>query len=114
MTARELKDKLMVAFNELNIQDMEKVTDLNALKGSFINIEYSLPSGQIVKFWDGWVIWQIAAARVIFSSLATVRKYFKTRSSIPVHLLYEAAFGNDSFFSGKISRCQLSYGYCYC
>ncbi len=48
----ELKDKLMVAFNELNIQDMEKVTDLNALKGSFINIEYSLPSGQIVKFWD--------------------------------------------------------------
>ena len=31
---------------------MEEVTDLNALKGSFANIEYPLPNGQIVKFWD--------------------------------------------------------------
>ncbi len=26
--------------------------ELNALKGSFTNIEYALPNGQIVKFWD--------------------------------------------------------------
>lgn len=31
---------------------MAEVTDLNALKGSFINLEYSLPNGQIIKLWD--------------------------------------------------------------
>ena len=48
----ELKEKLIAAFNALNIPDMEEVTELNALKGSFANIEYALPNGQIVKFWD--------------------------------------------------------------
>ncbi len=48
----EIKDKLIAAFNALNIQDMEEVTELNALKGSFANIEYVLPNGQLVKFWD--------------------------------------------------------------
>lgn len=48
----EFKEKLMAAFNALGIQDMEEVTELNALKGSFINIEYTLPNGQSVKFWD--------------------------------------------------------------
>lgn len=48
----EFKKNLIAAFNELNIQDMELITSLNALKGSFINIEYTLPNGQIVKFWD--------------------------------------------------------------
>lgn len=48
----ELKEKLIAAFNDLNIEDIEEVTDLNALKGSFANIEYPLPNGEIVKFWD--------------------------------------------------------------
>lgn len=48
----KFKKDLIAAFNALNIQDMEEVTDLNALKGSFINIEYSLPNEQIVRFWD--------------------------------------------------------------
>lgn len=48
----ELKEKLIAAFNSLNIQDMEEVTELNALKGSFANIEYILPNGQPIKFWD--------------------------------------------------------------
>lgn len=48
----ELKEKLVAAFNALSIQDMEEVTELNALKGSFANIEYALPNGQVVKFWD--------------------------------------------------------------
>ncbi|MBU3878609.1 DUF3795 domain-containing protein [Faecalicatena sp. AGMB00832] len=48
----EFKKNLIAAFNELNIQDMELVTNLNALKGSFINIKYPLPNGQLVKFWD--------------------------------------------------------------
>ena len=48
----KLKENLIEAFNGLHIRDMEKVTCLNALKGSFINIEYSLPGGQKVRFWD--------------------------------------------------------------
>ena len=48
----ELKEKLITAFNALNIPEMEEVTELNALKGSFANIEYTLPNGQLVKFWD--------------------------------------------------------------
>lgn len=48
----EFKEKLIAAFNALHIEDMEEVTELNALKGSFINLTYTLPSGQAVKFWD--------------------------------------------------------------
>lgn len=48
----EWKEKLIGAIHALHIQDMEEVTDLNALKGSVINIEYTLPNGQAVKFWD--------------------------------------------------------------
>ena len=47
-----MKEKLIAAFNALHIPDMEEVTELNALKGSFANIEYALPNSQIVKFWD--------------------------------------------------------------
>lgn len=48
----EFKAKLIDTFNALGIGDMEKVTDLNALRGSFVNLEYTLPGGQAVKFWD--------------------------------------------------------------
>ncbi|MCW0824057.1 DUF3795 domain-containing protein [Clostridioides difficile] len=48
----KFKKNLITAFNSLNIQYMEEVTELNALKGSFINIEYTLPKGQLVKFLD--------------------------------------------------------------
>lgn len=48
----KLKKDLIAAFNVLGIQDMEEVTELNALKGSFINIEYALPNRQTLKFWD--------------------------------------------------------------
>lgn len=48
----EFKERLIAAFRALDIPDMEEVTDLNALKGSFINLEYALPGGQAVKLWD--------------------------------------------------------------
>lgn len=48
----EWKGRLIAAFRALDIQDMEEVTELNALKGSFVNIAYTLPGGQTVKFWD--------------------------------------------------------------
>jgi len=47
-----LKEKLIAAFHALQIPDMEEVTELNALKGSLDNIEYALPNGTVVKFWD--------------------------------------------------------------
>lgn len=31
---------------------MEEVTDLNLLKGSFVNLPYTIPNGQVVKLWD--------------------------------------------------------------
>ncbi|MDD4412984.1 MAG: hypothetical protein PHR14_00305 [Oscillospiraceae bacterium] len=31
---------------------MERVTNLNALKGSFVNLEYTLANGRSVKLWD--------------------------------------------------------------
>lgn len=39
-------------FYTLRIPDIEEVTELNALKGSFANIEYTLLNGQTVKFGD--------------------------------------------------------------
>ena len=47
-----LKKQLITEFNALGIDDMGEVTTLNALKGSFVNLEYTLPGGQAVEFWD--------------------------------------------------------------
>ena len=44
-----LKAPLLAEFNALDIPDMPEVTDLNALAGSYINLVYTLPSGQAVK-----------------------------------------------------------------
>ena len=43
---------VIAAFRALDIPEMEELTDLNALRGSLINIPYTLPSGQTVKLWD--------------------------------------------------------------
>lgn len=48
----EEREQLFREFNALGIQDMPEVTYLNALPGSFINLEYTLPGGQKVKLWD--------------------------------------------------------------
>ncbi len=45
-----LKSTLIEEINSLNIEDMEKLTHLNALKGSFVNLAYTLPNGQSVQF----------------------------------------------------------------
>lgn len=47
----EIKE-LIARFNALGIRDMAEVTELFALKGSFVNLRYTLPSGQEVKLWD--------------------------------------------------------------
>ncbi|MBP3480512.1 MAG: DUF3795 domain-containing protein [Clostridia bacterium] len=47
-----LKKRLIAEFNALGIKDMDTVTDLNALHGSYINLKYTLPGGQSIRFWD--------------------------------------------------------------
>lgn len=49
----EFKKKLCDEFNTLlNVEGLPKVEDLNVLPGSFVNLEYRLPNGEIVKFLD--------------------------------------------------------------
>lgn len=44
------KKGLIDEINALNIDGMEKVTELYPLVGSFVNLSYPLPSGESVKF----------------------------------------------------------------
>ena len=46
------KQKLIDEINDLGIEGMPKLTKLNALVGSFVNLEYRLPSGMKAKFLD--------------------------------------------------------------
>ena len=48
----KLKETLIAEYNALKIPGMARVTGLNCLKGSFVNLEYTLPSGQTIRFWD--------------------------------------------------------------
>lgn len=49
----EFKSQLIREFNTLlHIEGLPKVEDLNVLSGSFVNLEYRLPGGLIVKFLD--------------------------------------------------------------
>ena len=44
------KQKLIEEINDLGIEGMPKLDKLNALVGSYVNLEYPLPSGMKVKF----------------------------------------------------------------
>ena len=46
------KKQLVEEVNNLNIPGMPKIEDLNPLNGSFVNLEYTLPNGQKIKFLD--------------------------------------------------------------
>ena len=49
----EFKAQIIHEFNTLlHIEGLPKVENLNVLSGSFINLEYRLPNGQVVKFLD--------------------------------------------------------------
>ena len=48
----EFKKLLIEEINALNIEGMPKLTKLNALVGSYINLEYKLPNGRTVKYLD--------------------------------------------------------------
>jgi len=48
----KLREQLISEFNNLGIKDLGVVTELYSLKGSFVNIKYTLPGGQQMKMWD--------------------------------------------------------------
>lgn len=48
----EFKEQLIREFNDLNIDGMPEVKNLSYLIGEYINMEYTLPGGQKVKFLD--------------------------------------------------------------
>ena len=51
----EFKRKLIEEINDLHIEGMPKVEKLSALVGKFVNLEYRLPNGMMVKFLDDGV-----------------------------------------------------------
>ena len=46
------KSELIKEINDLNITGMPKIDELNALNGSFVNLNYSLPNRQYISFLD--------------------------------------------------------------
>lgn len=48
----EFKSKLIEEINALGIEGMPRVEKLNALVGGYVNLEYRLPNGKVVKFLD--------------------------------------------------------------
>ncbi len=48
----ELMRRIVDEVNSLDIDGLDKIDSLNLLVGSDINIGFTLPSGQKVKFWD--------------------------------------------------------------
>lgn len=46
----KMKQQFIKEINELHIEGMPKVEKLNALVGSYVNLEYKLPNGNSVKF----------------------------------------------------------------
>lgn len=51
----EFKKQLIDEFNALHIEGMPEVENLNVLVGNFINLEYRLPNGKVIKFLDDGV-----------------------------------------------------------
>ena len=48
----ELKNNLIKEFNELNICGMPKLESINALVGAYVNLEYKMPNGSVIKLLD--------------------------------------------------------------
>lgn len=48
----EFKKQLIDELNALKVDGLPEIDNLNVLSGSFINLEYTLPNGLIVKFLD--------------------------------------------------------------
>ncbi|MBQ9734110.1 MAG: zinc ribbon domain-containing protein, partial [Clostridia bacterium] len=48
----KFKKELINDFNSLHIEGMPKVTELSALIGAYVNLEYTMPNGHKIKYLD--------------------------------------------------------------
>lgn len=48
----EFKQQLMEEINDLHIEGLPQIKELNALVGKYVNLMYTLPNGEKVKFLD--------------------------------------------------------------
>ncbi len=46
------KNRLIDEFNSLKVADMPTITNLCQLSGAYVNLEYTLPNGEKIKFLD--------------------------------------------------------------
>lgn len=70
-----LKNELKDEINMLGIEGMPKIDELYPLHGAFVNLEYSLPSGNKVKFLDDDMAYLGNQVECIFND-NEVKKYF--------------------------------------
>ena len=70
-----LKQTLINEINEIKPEAMGEVKELFALCGSYVNLEYELPSGKKVKFLDDNKIYLGAQIEAIFSEKGAERCY---------------------------------------
>lgn len=68
---QEFKRTLIEEINDLHIPGMAKIEELCPLVGSFVNLEYTLPSGQTVKFLDDREIYLGMQVECIFDDSQT-------------------------------------------
>lgn len=115
---KELKENLIAAFQGLHIQDMEEVTDLNALKGSFVNIEYHLPNGETVKFWNDNRIYlgiscikRTAIGVMGLLPMKNISWYRNTGNMVPTPKLWYLSGGTKEFRGMVLSSLSLGKGY---
>jgi hypothetical protein len=71
----EFKAQLIEEINSLGVQGMPKVTELFALNGVFVNLEYPMPSGQSLKLLDDGEMYLGAQVESIYND-GEVKKCF--------------------------------------
>lgn len=69
------KNQLINEINDLNIPGMPKITELNPLNGTFVNLNYPLPNGLSVQFLDNNDIYLGNQVESEFNDGKTIRLY---------------------------------------
>lgn len=63
----EFKKQIISEFNAIEVEGMAEITELYALNGAFVNLEYTLPSGEKQKLLDDRAIYLGTQTECMFS-----------------------------------------------
>ena len=69
------KEKLMQAFNELNIPGMPEIKELYPMNGAFVNLKYPMPSGKAVQLLDDREIYLCNQVECLFNDGELIKCY---------------------------------------